>query len=57
MMSLRDVDAAGQIVASGRTARNEPVSRDEVADAMAMIRNRGVARRRRSATSELDGET
>lgn len=56
MMSLRDVDAAGQIVASGRTPRNEPISRDEIAEGMAMIRNRGVARRRRSAGSELDGE-
>lgn len=56
MTSLRDVDAAGQILASPRTPRNETISREEVAEAMAMIRNRGVARRRRGASSELDGE-
>jgi hypothetical protein len=56
MTSLRDVDAAGRIRASNRTIRNQPVSWDEIGEAMAMIRNRGVARRRRSASSELDGE-
>ena len=56
MTSLRDVDAAGQILASGRTPRNETISWEEVSDAMAMVRNRGVARRRRGAASELDGE-
>lgn len=56
MTSLRDVDAAGQIQASARTQRNEPISREEISDAMTVVRNRGVARRRRSAASELDGE-
>jgi hypothetical protein len=56
MTSLRDVDAAGRILASQRTLRNQPLSREDVGDAMAMIRNRGVARGRRTATSELDGD-
>ncbi len=56
MTSLRDVDAAGRIRASNRTARNQPLSWEEVGDAMAMLRNRGVERRRRTASSELDGE-
>jgi hypothetical protein len=56
MTSLRDVDAAGRIRASDRTQRNRPVSWEEVGDAMAMVRNRGIARGRRSALSELDGE-
>jgi hypothetical protein len=57
MTSLRDVDAAGRIRASSRTQRNQPLSWDEVGEAMAMVRNRGVSRGRRSASSELDGET
>jgi hypothetical protein len=57
MTSLRDVDAAGRIRASNRTQRNQPLSWDEVGEAMAMVRNRGVSRGRRSASSELDGET
>jgi hypothetical protein len=56
MTSLRDVDAAGRIRASDRTHRNRPISWEEVGDAMAMVRNRGIARGRRSALSELDGE-
>lgn len=56
MTSLRDVDAAGRIRASHRTQRNQPLSWDEVGEAMAMVRNRGVSRGRRSASSELDGE-
>lgn len=54
MTSLRDVDAAGRIVASNRTQKNRTIDREEVGDAMAVLRNRGVSRRRRSATSELD---
>jgi hypothetical protein len=57
MTSLRDVDAAGRIRASNRTQRNQPLSWEEVGEAMAMLRNRGVSRGRRSASSELDGET
>lgn len=56
MTSLRDVDAAGRIRASHRTPRNQPLSWDEVGEAMAMVRNRGVSRGRRTASSELDGE-
>lgn len=56
MTSLRDVDAAGTIQASDHTAQNRSLSWEEVSDAMAMIRNRGVARRRQTASSELDGE-
>ena len=57
MTSLRDVDAAGWIRASERTQRNQRLSRDDVGAAMAMVRNRGVSRRRQSASSELDGDT
>jgi hypothetical protein len=56
MTSLRDVDAAGRIRASQRTQRNQPLSWEEVGEAMAMVRNRGVSRGRRAASSELDGE-
>lgn len=56
MTSLRDVDAAGRIRASDRTQRNQFVSWEDVGDAMAVVRNRGIARSRRSAASELDGE-
>jgi hypothetical protein len=56
MTSLRDVDAAGRIRASQRTQRNQPLSWEEVGEAMAMVRNRGVSRGRRTAFSELDGE-
>jgi hypothetical protein len=56
MTSLRDVDTAGRIRASNRTQRNQPLSWEEVGEAMAMVRNRGVSRGRRSASSELDGE-
>ena len=57
MTSLRDVDAAGWIRASERTQRNQRLSRDDVGAAMAVVRNRGVSRRRQSASSELDGDT
>ena len=57
MTSLRDVDAAGLIRASHRTQRNQPLSWEDVGDAMAMVRNRGTSHGRRSASSELDGET
>jgi hypothetical protein len=57
MTSLRDVDAAGWIRASERTQRNQRLSRDDVGAAMAVVRNRGVSRRRQSANSELDGDT
>lgn len=56
MTSLRDVDAAGRIRAANRTQRNQPVSWEDVGDAMAMVRNRGIGRGRRSASSELDVE-
>jgi hypothetical protein len=56
MLSLRDVDAAGEIRASRRTQRNAPLSWEDVGDAMVMIRNRGVSRDRQSAFSELDEE-
>ena len=56
MTSLRDVDAAGLITASNRTQRNQRLTWDEVGEAMAMVRNRGVSRGRRSSSSELDGE-
>jgi hypothetical protein len=55
MTSLRDVDAAGRIRASNRTQRNQPLSWEEVGEAM--VRNRGVSRGRRSAFSELDADT
>ena len=54
MLSLRDVDVAGQIRASDRTIHHRSLSWDEVGEAMAMIRNRGVSRDRRAASSELD---
>ena len=56
MTSLRDVDAPGRIEASRRTQTNQSLSWEDVGDAMAMIRNRGIARRRRAASSELDTE-
>jgi hypothetical protein len=56
MTSLRDVDAAGRIRASNRTQRNQQLSWEDVGDAMAMVRNRGIGRGRRSASSELDEE-
>jgi hypothetical protein len=56
MTSLRDVDAPGRIQASDRTERSRPISWDDVGAAMAMVRNRGAARHRVSAGSELDGE-
>jgi len=54
MTSLRDVDAQGIIQASDRSQRNQHLTWEEVGDAMAMIRNRGVAHGRRAANSELD---
>jgi len=56
MTSLRDVDDAGWIKASARTQRNQSISWEDVGEAMATVRNRGVSRGRRSAASELDGE-
>lgn len=56
MLSLRDVDVAGLIRASNRTIRNGPLNSEDVGEAMAMIRNRGVSRNRRAASSELDEE-
>jgi hypothetical protein len=56
MMSLRDVDASGQIRASNRTHRNQQVTSDQIGDAMTVVRNRGGGRRRRNASSELDQE-
>jgi hypothetical protein len=54
MLSLRDVDVAGQIRASDRTMHHRSLGWDEVGEAMAMIRNRGMSRDRRAASSELD---
>lgn len=54
MTSLRDVDLAGRIRASGRGQKNKYVSPEVVAGAMGVIRNRGISRTRRSANSELD---
>jgi hypothetical protein len=56
MTSLRDVDAAGIIVASSRSQTNQSLDWDDIASAMAVIRNRGASRDRRSANSELDSE-
>jgi len=56
MTSLRDVDTSGWIRAADRNLRSQRISRDEVGAAMAMVRNRGVARGRHAATSELDGD-
>ncbi len=56
MTSLRDVDASGRIRASTRTQRNQPLSWEEVGEAMMMVRNRGIARGHRSTSSELDTE-
>ena len=56
MTSLRDVDASGRIRASAQTQRNEPLTKEQVGEAMAIVRNRGVERLRRTATSELDGD-
>ena len=55
MSSLRDVDEAGSIVASG-TADGHTVSAESVIDAMAFLRNRGAGRARRGASSEIDAE-
>lgn len=55
MTSLRDVDEAGSIVASGM-AGGQRVSAESVADAMAFLRNRGAGRTRRGASSEMDAE-
>ena len=59
MTSLRDVDAHGTIVGSPRSQLNRRLTSEQVGDAMAVIRNRGVSRRRgrRAAGSELDVET
>jgi hypothetical protein len=56
MMSLRDVDEAGTIHASGLTLKNRRLSESELAAAMAFLRNRGVSRGRRTARSEIDSE-
>jgi hypothetical protein len=56
MTSLRDVDEPGQILASRRTPDNKEVSLEQVAAAMAMVRNRGAGRRRHAAVSETDTE-
>ncbi len=53
MMSLRDVDAAGIIRASRRTAQSHPIDDETVEAAMAFVRNRGG---RRTASSEMDEE-
>ena len=56
MTSLRDVDEAGRIVASGTTPDNRTVTADSVADAMAFLRNRSAGRARRGSGSETDAE-
>lgn len=55
MTSLRDVDAHGSIVGSPRTMTRSRLTTEQVADAMATIRNRG-PRGRRASGSELDTE-
>jgi hypothetical protein len=54
MTSLRDVDAQGVIQASDRSQKNQHLTWEEVGEAMAIIRNRGVAHGRLAANSELD---
>ena len=56
MTSLRDVDEPGRIVGSRRTIDNKEADPDQVAAAMALIRNRGAGRKRRATTSETDLE-
>ena len=56
MLSLRDVDEAGSIFASPLTLKNKPVTNERVAATMALLRNRGIARGRRAASSETDAE-
>jgi hypothetical protein len=54
MTSLRDVDAQGMIEASNRSQRNQRLTWEDIGDAMAMIRNRGITHGRHTANSELD---
>ncbi|HVV52250.1 MAG TPA: DEAD/DEAH box helicase family protein [Polyangia bacterium] len=56
MTSLRDVDEAGIIQASRTSTRSRGVDLDELAAAMAFIRNRGVTRGRPAPSSEVDTE-
>lgn len=55
MTSLRDVDVQGLIEGS-RRAQNRAIGEEQLSNAMAMIRNRGVALGRRGTYSELDGD-
>jgi hypothetical protein len=57
MTSLRDVDVQGQIEGSRRSQTNKAITEEQLSDAIAMIRNRGVALGRRGTYSELDGGT
>jgi hypothetical protein len=57
MLSLRDVDEPGQIVGSRHGTDSREVSLEQIAVAMALIRNRGAGRRRHTTTSETDVET
>ena len=54
MTSLRDVDVQGRIEGSRRSQTNKAITEEQLTDAIAMIRNRGVALGRRGAYSELD---
>lgn len=56
MMSLRDVDDAGDIFGAARSLKNKALRAEELADAMAFIRNRGVSRGRQLSQSETDEE-
>jgi hypothetical protein len=56
MLSLRDVDEPGRIFGSRHGTDSREVSQEQVAVAMALIRNRGAGRQRRTAASETDTE-
>jgi hypothetical protein len=56
MTSLRDVDVQGRIEGSRWTQGNKNISPEQFTEAIAMIRNRGVARGRRGSYSELDAD-
>ncbi|WLA69214.1 DEAD/DEAH box helicase family protein [Bradyrhizobium diazoefficiens] len=54
MTSLRDVDVQGWIEGSRRSQTNKAITEEQLSEAIAMIRNRGVALGRRGTYSELD---
>lgn len=57
MTSLRDVDEPGIIRPSDRSPSGRGQSEEDVANVMAILRNRGVLRPRRGALSETDPDT